>query len=100
VANSYYSGTVYVDTSGAVVSNAAKVAYITFRGAAADDAIVIRDGDGNTDPIKFSAILKDAKTTQVFDYSANPIVFKDGIYVTITSGAVATIQTTTQGANS
>ena len=103
MANAFFSGTIYLDTtnSAGTAATNVKVAYIVFRAAASNDALVLCDGTSNTDPIKFSATQPTAKATQVFDFSRRPLQFKNGVFVkTLTSGAEATLYTTTEGASS
>ncbi len=99
MANTFQSGTLYIDSTGQLFTGAIKVSYIVFRANANHDELVLRDGTANTAPIKASVQIDVAKRTAIFDFSRNPIVFQTGIHCSaITSGAVATLQTTSQGA--
>lgn len=100
MANSFFSGTIYIDSTGAVSTlTGLKVAYILFVPAANNDSITLRDGDGAGDPMKFKADAAVAHDTIHFDFSRKPILFKDGIYCSaISSGAVCFLYTTSEGA--
>ncbi len=100
MANTYFSGTVYIDTAAAAATTVpVKVAYIVFRAAAANDAFKLTDGSGGA--IKFTATMVAAKDTQIFDFSRRPIVFNASVYCSVlTSGAEVTLYTTTESAGS
>jgi len=99
MANTFQSGTLYVDSTGQVFTGAIKISYVVFRANAANDELILRDGTAGTAPIKLSIQIDTAKRTQTFDFSRNPIVFQTGVYCSaVTASAVATLQTTTQGA--
>jgi hypothetical protein len=97
VANTYQTGTISVDTTGLTTGSATnlKVAYVLYTSAASHDTLTLRDGTGGA--IKFIATLNTAFTTQLFDFSAIPIRFKEGIHATLSSGSSAIIYTTNQG---
>lgn len=100
MANTFFSGTVFVDTVGAVSSlTGLKVAYVLFTPNANNDSVTIRDGDSSGDPIKFQFLASADHQTMLFDFSRNPILFKDGIYCSaLSSGAVIMLYTTSAGA--
>lgn len=99
MANTFQSGTLYIDSTGQVFTGTIKISYIMFRASGANDEIVLRDGTSGTAGIKISLQSHVANDTELFDFSRNPIIFQTGVYCSVlTSGAVATLQTTTQGA--
>lgn len=101
MANTFRSGTIYVDTASAqLYTGPIKVTYITFTTANSNDAFTINDGTSGSDPIKLNVKQHQADTTVIYDYSRNPIIFQTGIYCSaLSTGAIIMIQTTTQGAS-
>lgn len=99
MANTVQSGTVYIDTNSAqVYTKKAKVSYIIYTTSGAGDQIVLRDGDGSSDPLKLSLKGAAANSTYTFDFSTTPIIFQDGIYVsTLSASSVATLVLTSGG---
>jgi hypothetical protein len=91
VANVQNSNSVYVDTTGSLTTIPTKVHYIIFTPDAANDQLILKNED-NSGSIKISLRGATAKTSMIFDFSACPIHFPQGVYVsTITSGATATL---------
>lgn len=102
MANTPRTNTIYIDTNAEQVYNGrCKVAYIIHTASGANDQIVLRDGDGNTDPLKLSIKNPTANATMTIDLSSSPIIFQDGIYVsTLSAGSVCTlILTSGNGSN-
>ena len=101
MANTFRSGTIYVDTASAqLYTGPIKVTYITFTTDNANDSFILRDGTSGSDPIKISAKHATADDSKLLDFSRNPIIFQTGIYCSaLSTGAVIMIQTTTQGAS-
>jgi hypothetical protein len=100
VANTFFSGTVYIDSTGAVSSlTGLKVAYVVFVPGTNNDSVTLRDGDGAGDPMKLKMDASTAHDTVQLDFSRKPILFKDGIYCSaISAGAVCFLYTTSEGA--
>ena len=97
MANAFQSGSIFVDTTGSLTTKSVKVAYILYTPDTANDIIIFYDGDANTDPVKLKLRHLSAKDTEVFDFSARPLVFQDGIYVTVPSNGTATLILTSEG---
>lgn len=101
MANTFYSGTIFIDSTGALTARRVKIAYIVFSSANTNDVLEIRDGDGAGDPIKFHCHAPTGNSTQYFDFSNVPILFQDGVYCSVIStGAQATLYTTNEGVSS
>ncbi len=94
MANAPNSNSCYVDTTGALSTIPTKVSAILFTPDSANDQLILKNADGSG-VIKISLRSAVAKTTMHFDFSLVPVHFPQGVYVsTITSGATATIITT------
>jgi hypothetical protein len=101
MANVYRSGSIYVDSTGVVVTRRVKVAYIIFTPAAINDTMTIRDGDGAGDPLKLTLKGDIANHSTQFDFSNSPLLFEEGIYCSVlTAGALVTFILTSEGATS
>lgn len=98
MANSFNSGSAHVDTTGIGVAKACKVAYILFTPSSANGSIVIYDHASATTNYKTLLAGATANNTLIFDLSAKPMNFVNGIYVTVTN-AVATLILTSEGAS-
>lgn len=99
MANVYRSGSIYVDSIGVVVNRRAKVAYIIFTPATANDVMTIRDGSGAGSPLKLTIKGDIAARSMPIDLSNSPLLFEDGIYCSVlTAGALATFILTSEGA--
>lgn len=91
--NNKQSGSVYIDTNSAqVYTTKAKVAYVIYTSSAAGDNLVLIDGGAGGDPIKLNIKNPTATNTMVLDFSAKPLIFQDGIYVSaLSASSVATL---------
>lgn len=97
MANVRNSNSVYVDTTGSLTTDPTKIAYIIFTPDSANDQLILKSFD-NSGEIKISLRSATAKTTMIFDFSQSPVHFPKGIYAgTVTTGATATIVTTSGG---
>lgn len=99
MANVFQSGSIYVEASGSLTTKAVKVAYILYTPDTANDIIIFHDGDTGADPVKLKLRHLSAKDTEIFDFSARPLVFQDGIYVTVPTNGTATLILTSEGGN-
>lgn len=98
MANNHTSGTIYVDSTGTLVSSKVKVAYIMFNASAAGDSVTLRDGTSATDPIKFIISGDTTRKTFLLDFSNKPVVFQNGIHCSaINAGSYATLVLTSSG---
>lgn len=97
MANAFQSGSIYIDTTGSLTTKPVKVAYILYTPDTANDTIVFRDGSTGSDPIKLSLRHLNAKDTEVFDFSRRPLVFANGVYVTVPTNGTATLILTSEG---
>jgi hypothetical protein len=86
VANARTGNTWYIDTAGTVVSTTGKNLSVTHAFYTSGSTLVFVDiSDGSVR--KMIMAIPTDNTTQFFDFSANPIVFKTSINVTaITNG--------------
>ena len=93
--NSYYiDSTGYVSATG---SKQVKVAYILFTSTLAADTITFKDAS-TSGALKMTLKVPTASETILFDFSFNPLVFPNGVYVSaISANCTATIITTTSG---
>ena len=100
MANSFFSGTVYIDTTSSQATTATKVkiAYAVFTPTAVNDSVVLADGTSSTNT-KLKLQSATAKQSQMFDFSRRPILFKGGIFCSsISTGAVLVLYTTNEAA--
>jgi hypothetical protein len=97
MANVVQAGSAFVDTDGAIFTTRVKVAYIVYTPAAANDPITFYDSASTTANQKL--VLKGATAghSLLFDFSAAPILFQNGIYVDITASGTATVVFTSKG---
>lgn len=96
MANSIRGNKIYVDSTGAITTQRVKVVYILFTPDAAHDELVLREtaSDANTLYLRQDT----AKETKMYDFSLNPLVFNNGLYIqTLTAGAKCVIITTSGG---
>lgn len=100
MANTRNGNSIYVTETGlSTGSNETnvKVVYILFTPDLANDQMILKERDTNGD-IKLNLRGATAKTTMFFDFSAAPITFKAGIFIsTLTASATATLITSTAG---
>ena len=100
MANSYNSGSMFIDATGAITTQRVRVVYVVLTTVNAGDVITLRDGDGAGDPVKLYLKGVTAASSIQFDFSNAPIVFQDGVYCSeVTSGASAMLITTSEGAS-
>lgn len=100
MANAYQSGSIFVDTTGALTAvKNLRVSYILYTPDTANDQIIFYDGSSASDPVKLKLRHLSAKDTEVFDFSRRPLVFANGIYVTVPSNGTATLILTSEGNN-
>jgi len=99
VANSRSGNIFYVDSTGELTTDSSiKLIGILFTTDNANDALVLRESSGGTNKLSIKHVTAD--DTKFIDLSTTPILFARGIYVTtLTSGAVATLITSTGGGN-
>jgi len=97
MANVYQSGSIYVDSTGSLISKRCKVAYIIFTADSNNHNIILRDGTTSGAPLKLKVQSASGKSTTYLDFSKHPIVFNSGIYATIDSNATATLVLTSEG---
>ncbi len=98
MANARNSNTCYLDATGSVTTEPTKISCIVFTPDSANDQLILKSFD-NSGEVKISLRSATAKTTMIFDFTSAPVHFPKGIYVgTITSGATATLITTSGGA--
>jgi hypothetical protein len=98
MANVRNSNSIYVDATGSLNTDPIKVAYIIFTPDSANDQLILKSFD-NSGNIKFNIRGATAKESMFFDFSATPLHFPQGIYVsTLSSNATAVIITTSGGA--
>lgn len=98
MANKAFTGSVYIDSTGALISSKSKVAYIIFTANASSDSLTLHDGSSGSDPIKLTIKGASANQSVQFDFSRKPMLFQNGIYcAAISAGAVATLVLTTSG---
>jgi hypothetical protein len=98
VANATTAGKIYLETTGQATDRATKVSYILFTPAAASDQMVLRETSSGSNVLVIQG--SEANKTMLFDFSFSPLYFNDGIYIqTLTSGAKATLITTSRGGN-
>lgn len=89
MANVRNGNTWFLDSSGQLDESNTKVAYILFTPGAANDVLRLSDSSGGSDKIELKL---DSASSQLFDFSSNPLVFPNGIYVTqLTAGAKASL---------
>lgn len=100
MANTYNSGSVYVDTDGHVVTKPCRVAYILFTPDAANDAAVVYDGSSTSAPLKMKLQGATAKQTMYFSFAEKPLSFSTGVYVDIPTSGTMTLILTSEGATS
>ena len=99
MANLVYSGSAYIDTTGVVYASKCKVSHIFFTPATNNDTLTIYDSSTTTDNIKLFFQHGTNKDTEIYNLDGKPLVFQNGIYVTITAGAKATLVFTSEGAS-
>lgn len=100
MANAVSAGTIYADTNGLLFTGRVKVAYILISVHTASAHFDLYDGTANTDPQKLALCAPTAHTTQVLDFSRNPLVFQKGIFLEgLAAGDSISIVTTTAGSN-
>ena len=98
MANSFYSGTMYIDSTGSLTTQQVKVAYALFIPSANNDSVTLLDGNGGS--VKLIAEHNAAHEMQRLDFSRKPVLFKNGVYCSaISSGAKLLLYTTTEGAS-
>jgi hypothetical protein len=91
------SNSIYLDTTGSLNTDPIKIAYIIFTPDSANDQLILKSFD-NSGNIKFNVRGATAKDSMTFDFSASPLHFPQGIYVsTLSSNATAVIITTSSG---
>lgn len=96
MANNRTGNKFYVDSTGELTADKTLVSYILFTPDAANDQMVIRESSNGADVLYFRAAT--AKDTQLFDFSAKPLVFPNGVYIqTLTTGAKASFILTEAG---
>lgn len=99
MANVFQSGSVAVDSDGAVVTKACRLAYVFFTPGASGDSIVLYDSASTTDNKKLTIKGATANQTNMFDLSGKPMSFTNGIYVDVTGTITATLVLTSEGAS-
>lgn len=97
MANAYQSGSIFVDTTGTLTTKPVKVAYILYTPDIGNDLMVVHDGSSASDPIKLKIKHFEAKDTEVFDFSARPLYFANGIHVVVPASGTATFILTSEG---
>lgn len=99
MANTFQSGTIYIDADGSLTTKPCKVAYILFTPNSNGDAIRLYDHASTTSNQKM--IIKGATGTNstLYDFSAKPITFTNGIYVDLDANCTATLVLTSEGAS-
>lgn len=96
MANAIRGNKIYIDSTGAVSTQRVKVAYVLFCPNNNGDEVALRET--SSDVNIFHLHGETAKKPVFLDFSANPMVFNNGLYVqTLSSGAVCVIITTNRG---
>lgn len=99
MANNYNSGSIYVDTADSLAfSGRVKVAYILMTSDASYASAIIHDGLTISGPAKLHLKVGASHSTQLFDFSASPLIFNTGIFVDgLSASCKLTFVTTTKG---
>lgn len=96
MANATTANKIWIDSTGLITTAKKKVAYILFTPDAAEDQLILRETQNGANCISIRGAT--AKDTMIFDFSAKPIVFGTGMWVsTLSSNATATVITTESG---
>ncbi len=97
MANKVNVNTIYVDSTGDLVTNkGCRVAYVLLTATAANAVLVLQD-TGTGTPNKFDLRNADSGTTVTFDLSNMPAFFPNGIKASTVTNAIATIIYTNVG---
>ncbi len=99
MANTFYSGSVTIDSTGVGKTGAAKVAYIVFTPDATTDSVLLYDSATTTANLKITFKGGTAKSTVYLDFSAKPLTFSNGIYAVVSSAGTATLILTSEGSS-
>mgnify|MGYP007100050953 CR=1 FL=1 len=99
MANAFYSGSITIDSDGAVATKAVKVAYIVYTPAASGDSLLLYDHASSGSNLKLTLKGATANNSMFFDFSNKPLSFANGIYADITASGTATLILTSEGAS-
>lgn len=99
MANNYHSGSIYVDTADSLVfTGKIKVAYILMTSDSTHASAIIHDGTSISGPAKLHLKVGASHDTKLFDFSDNPLIFSNGIFVDgLSASCKLTFVTTTKG---
>lgn len=89
MANVVNGNTLSVDSTGDVTSKATKVYYVTVTATSANCILVLSDIGASAKKIELRVAA--SGTTQLFDFSYNPIFFPNGVEATTVTNGVATL---------
>jgi hypothetical protein len=89
MANVLNGNTLYVDTAGDLKTTPTKVYFITVTATAANSILALADTSSSVPKIELRVATSGA--TQLFDFSANPLFFPNGVEATTVTTARATL---------
>lgn len=95
MANAITGNKIYIDTTGQVTEKRTLVAYIILTAHENHTELTLKETSGGATSMVLD--VDSSYTTQVFDFSAVPLIFNNGIHATITSGSHATLVTVQPG---
>lgn len=90
MANSRSGNTIHIDSTGSLGLPGARMAYLVVRSTNGATEVRLANDDG-VPTVKISVGLSSTQDTKMFDFSANPVIFSSGIYVSAITNAEATI---------
>lgn len=89
MANAVQGNTIYIDSTGDVRTTPTKVYMIVVTATAASCVLALADAGSSVAKINLRVVTSGA--SQLFDFSANPLFFPNGIEVTTITNGVATL---------
>jgi hypothetical protein len=95
LANSIQGNKILIDSTGLLTDSRVKIVYVLFTPDAANDELILRETASGSNCFYIRGST--AKNTVMYDFSATPLVFNNGVYVQTLTANAKVVLVTVQG---